>query len=161
LRIALEKNMKVVHALERLNSVIHRSGLTSRFVSLFYGELEPDGTLVYVNAGHPPPLIIGPNRVTTLEAGGSIIGPLEETHFRRGISRLDPGEALIMYTDGIAERFNAAGEMFGSSSVQKIVQENRSMTAQDVLDRLFAGAYEFGNNRPWEDDATAVVIVRK
>ena len=57
MRMGIEKELKVAHVFEKLNRVIHRSRLSSRFVSVFYGELEADGNLVYVNAGHQPPLV--------------------------------------------------------------------------------------------------------
>ena len=57
LRMGIEKELKVAHVFEKLNRVIHRSRLSSRFVSVFYGELEADGNLVYVNAGHQPPIL--------------------------------------------------------------------------------------------------------
>ena len=57
MRMGIEKELKVAHVFEKLNRVIHRSRLSSRFVSVFYGELEADGNLVYVNAGHQPPIL--------------------------------------------------------------------------------------------------------
>ena len=57
MRMGIEKELKIAHVFEKLNRVIHRSRLSSRFVSVFYGELERDGNLVYVNAGHQPPIL--------------------------------------------------------------------------------------------------------
>src|SRR4029434_4486679 len=53
LRMAVERGFKIVRTVERLNRIIHESRLTTRFVSLFYGEIEDDGNMMYVNAGHP------------------------------------------------------------------------------------------------------------
>ena len=58
LRMGLGREYKIVHTMERLSSIIHRSTTTSRFVSLFYGELELNGNFLYVNAGHPHRFII-------------------------------------------------------------------------------------------------------
>ncbi|MCC6653368.1 MAG: SpoIIE family protein phosphatase, partial [Candidatus Eisenbacteria bacterium] len=58
LRMGVERDLKLVAAIEKLNRVIHRSGLTSRFISLFFGELEANGNFAYVNAGHPPALLM-------------------------------------------------------------------------------------------------------
>ncbi len=88
----------------KLNRVIHRSNLSSRFVSVFYGELERNGTLIYVNAGHQPPLLFDAEGVQELSTGGTVIGPLPEADFRRGFVRLHPGAVLVMCTDGILER---------------------------------------------------------
>ena len=63
LRMGIERDMKIVHVFERLNQVIHRTRLSSRFVWVFYGELESDGNLVYVNAGHQPPMLFFKDRM--------------------------------------------------------------------------------------------------
>src|SRR5437899_220434 len=58
LRMGVERDLKLQRVVERLNRVIHQSGLTSRFISMFFGELERNGNLSYINAGHPPPLLL-------------------------------------------------------------------------------------------------------
>jgi len=166
LRMGIEKELKVAHVFEKLNRVIHRSRLSSRFVSVFYGELEADGNLVYVNAGHQPPILFfkeqRPDRPCEMElrTGGTVIGPLPEARFRRGFARVHPGEVLLMLTDGILERRDKAGEFFGIDRVRAIVRDLQQQTAQAILDRLFDAAFGWGEGRPWEDDATIVVVKR-
>jgi sigma-B regulation protein RsbU (phosphoserine phosphatase) len=160
LRMGIEKDLKVSHVFSKLNRVIHRSNLTSRFVSVFYAELETDGNLIYVNAGHQPPMVITAGETQALEKGGTVIGPLPETRFQRGIARLEPGAVLLLSTDGILERRDRSGEFFGASGLERVVRENRSAGAEEILDRLFAAAFQHGGSRPWEDDATAVVVKR-
>jgi sigma-B regulation protein RsbU (phosphoserine phosphatase) len=166
LRMGIEKELKVAHVFEKLNRVIHRSRLSSRFVSVFYGELEADGNLVYVNAGHQPPILFfrepqpGKPSEMELSIGGTVIGPLPEAHFRRGFAKVHPGEVLLMLTDGIFERHDKAGEFFGVDRVRAIVRELQDRPAQAILDRLFDAAFAWGEGRPWEDDATIVVVKR-
>jgi len=166
LRMGIEKELKVAHVFEKLNRVIHRSRLSSRFVSVFYGELERDGSLVYVNAGHQPPILFfrepqsGKPSEVELSIGGTVIGPLPEARFRRGFAKVHPGEILLMLTDGILERRDKAGEFFGVDRVREIVREMQDRSAQAVLDRLFDAAFAWGEGRPWEDDATIVVVKR-
>jgi sigma-B regulation protein RsbU (phosphoserine phosphatase) len=166
LRMGIEKELKVAHVFEKLNRVIHRSRLSSRFVSVFYGELETDGNFVYVNAGHQPPILFfghpRPGQPSELEltVGGTVIGPLPEARFRRGFARIHPGEVLLMLTDGILERRDKAGEFFGLDRVRAVVRERQSQPAQAILDRLFDAAIAWGDGRPWEDDATIVVLKR-
>lgn len=159
LRMGLERELKVTHVIEKLNRVIHRSTLSSRFVSLFYGELEQGGNLVYVNAGHPPPLLISARGTARLDTGGTVIGPLAEARFRRGIVRIEPGAVLVLSTDGILER-RVAGVELGEEGVARIVQGRPGASAEELVDALFAEAYEAGGRRPWEDDATAVILRR-
>jgi sigma-B regulation protein RsbU (phosphoserine phosphatase) len=166
LRMGIERELKVVHVFEKLNRVIHRSRLSSRFVSVFYGELESDGNLVYLNAGHQPPVLFfrearpGQPGEVELSTGGTVIGPLPEARFRRGFARLHPGEVLLLCTDGILERRDAGGEFFGLDRVKAIVREKQGESPQAILDRLFAAAAAWGGSRIWEDDATIVVVKR-
>jgi phosphoserine phosphatase RsbU/P len=164
LRMGLEKELKIATVFAKLNRVIHRSNMSSRFISVFYGELEADGNLIYVNAGHPPPLIFS-NRVSDgptieLTVGGTVIGPLPKAQFRRGFARIRPGEVLVMCTDGILERRDAKGEFFGEERLRSTVRQNLESTAEDLLERVFATAFSFGLERAWEDDVTVVVVRR-
>ena len=95
-----------------------------------------------------------------LRIGGTVIGPLPEAHFRRGFAKVHPGEVLLMLTDGILERRDKAGEFFGVDRVRAIVRELQDRPAQAILDRLFEVALAWGEGRPWEDDATIVVVKR-
>ena len=160
LRMGIERELKVAPVLTKLNRVIHRSGLSSRFVSVFYGELEAAGNLIYVNAGHQPPLLFSRGHVLELTTGGTVIGPLAEVRFQRGVIRLYPGDVLVALTDGIFDRRSKGGEFFGEAELRRVVEGSQE-SAGGLLDRIFTAAFAFGNGRPWEDDATAVVIRRR
>lgn len=161
LRMGVEKHLKVAYVFEKLNGVIHQSRLSSRFVSVFYGELESSGNLIYVNAGHQPPLILNKHGIVTLDQGGRVIGPLPEARFQRGFAHMEHGAVLTMCTDGILERRNSQGEFFGEKGLLQIVRENRGAGAQEMMDRLFTTAFHYGAGKPWEDDATAVIVIRR
>jgi sigma-B regulation protein RsbU (phosphoserine phosphatase) len=162
LRMGLEKDLKIAYVFGKLNRVIHRSNLSSRFVSVFYGELESDGTLIYVNAGHQPPLIFAPSGETSeLRTGGTVIGPLREARFRRGFGYLPPGGVMVAVTDGILERRDEDGEFFGEERLKVLVRMSLALPAQLILERLVGVTFAFGAERPWEDDATVVVVKRR
>lgn len=161
LRMGVEKDLKVTYVFSKLNRVIHRSNLSSRFVSVFYGELESEGNLIYVNAGHQPPLIFRhAGGVQALSTGGTVIGPLPEVGFRRGFARLDVGDVLVACTDGILERRNPAGEFFGEERFTALVRARLEAPAAEILEAVYDAAYTFGDGRAWEDDATLVVVKR-
>src|SRR5207244_8983264 len=103
-RLGLEKDRGMASVFCRLNRVTPRSNPASRYVSVFYGELESNGNLAYGNAGHQPPLLFRRDRIVELRAGGTVIGPLPKASFRRGHVRLDPGSVLVLFTDGIVDR---------------------------------------------------------
>ena len=85
LRMGLARDFKIIRTVERMNHIIHQSTLTSRFVSMFYGELELNGVFIYVNAGHPPPIhLAADGTVRNLEEGGPVLGPLPDATYERG-----------------------------------------------------------------------------
>jgi sigma-B regulation protein RsbU (phosphoserine phosphatase) len=161
LRMGVEKHLKIASVFEKLNRVIHQSRLSSRFVSLVYVELESTGNMIYVNAGHHPPLLIHKSTTEPLEIGGSVIGPLPEVAFQRSITRMHSGSILALCTDGLLERRNAQDEFFGEHRLESLMRECAGLPAEAVVERLFASAFDYGGGRPWEDDATAVIVIRK
>ena len=160
LRMGSERALKIAEIVNRLNRVIYRSILSTRFVSLVYGEVESNGNVFYVNAGHPAPIIVGERPTRRLNVGGTILGPLKEARFKRGWSHLDRGDTMVIVTDGVLERQSPTGEMFGEKRVEKIVARLCGRPAGEVLDALFEAADAFGDERPWMDDTTALVITR-
>jgi sigma-B regulation protein RsbU (phosphoserine phosphatase) len=159
--MGIEKEFKLAHVFDKLNRVIHRSTLSSRFVSVFYAELEQSGSLIYINAGHQPPLLFNPNeRVEELRTGGTVIGPLAEAKFQRGFAHIKPGGTLVLCTDGIPERRDLRGEFFGDDRLKRLVEANKDAAAETTLEAIFADAFAFGGERPWEDDATLVIVRR-
>jgi sigma-B regulation protein RsbU (phosphoserine phosphatase) len=160
LRMGLEKDLRIASVFQRLNRVIHESTLSSKFISVFYAELEKDGTLTYVNAGHPSPLLVSVTTVERLSVGGTVIGPLPEVRFKRGLAVLSPEACLVMCTDGILERPNAADEFYGENRLIETVRRNLNRPAADILGAVFKECESFGEHRPFDDDATLVVVKR-
>jgi sigma-B regulation protein RsbU (phosphoserine phosphatase) len=160
LRMGIEKDMKMGYAFAKLNQVIHRSNLSSRFVSVFYGELEGNGNLLYVNAGHQPPLLFLEHEIVPLTTGGTVIGPLPEVRFKRGFAHVDRGATLLLCTDGIVERRNPSGDFWGEERLRDLVAGMRGAPAEEILNRIFDTVVNWGQQSPWEDDATVVVVRR-
>jgi sigma-B regulation protein RsbU (phosphoserine phosphatase) len=161
LRMGADRELKITSLLGRLNRVIARSGSSTRFVSLFYGELETNGNFFYVNAGHPPALILGKRGLRTLSIGGCVLGPLAQATFRRGFAHVDQGDTLVLATDGILERRSGSGGLFGVEGVLGVMARTRGARAQEVLDEIMESARRFGDGRPWGDDTTALVVCRE
>jgi len=160
LRMGLEKHMEMVYTFEKLNKVIYRSVYSTSFISLFYAEIEKNGNIFYVNAGHPSPLLFSARgKVSELESTGLIFGALPEIQLSRSFANMKSGDILVLYTDGIFERKNPfTGEDFGIEGIKKTVIENKDQTPEVILDKLFLNAFSFGLKRKWEDDATIMVI---
>ncbi len=164
LRMGLARDFKIVRTVERMNRIIHKSTLTSRFVSMFYGELELNGVFIYVNAGHPPPFhIAAEGPVRYLEEGGPVLGPLPDASYERGFVIMKPGDMLVFYTDGIVETQgrDENGRSLGEYGVERLLEvarEHRGETAREVVDAIFAGVESFGGDCQQEDDRTVMVV---
>ena len=151
---------KNVHTLKKLNKVIQQSTFSSNFVSLFMGEIEKNGHLFYVNAGHPAPILVSGEQVTDLGPTGIVLGFLNDIELHRSHIYLDPGSTLVLYTDGLFERQDTSEDQFGENRLKELVIENQNLEAKEIVDLILKSAFEFGNSKNWEDDVTLVVIKR-
>jgi sigma-B regulation protein RsbU (phosphoserine phosphatase) len=162
LRMGISRDFKVTRTVERLNAIISRSKLVSKFVSLFIAELEPSGNLIYVNAGHVPPFILyRGGRIETLREGGMVLGPSPGALYQRGFARLAPDDVLVLYTDGITEcTHHATGEEFGLSRLQRLVRRHAARPAAEIVDLVFQAVSRYAGSGHPDDDQTLVVVRR-
>jgi sigma-B regulation protein RsbU (phosphoserine phosphatase) len=156
LRMATDRDFKMVRTLEKLNHIIHRSRLTTKFVSLFYGELETGGILIYCNAGHNFPFLFKGHRIELLPSTGPVLGPTPDATYTRGFAKLDPGDLLCLYSDGIVEAVDGKDREFGLDRLQRIVRANRDRTAQEIGGEVLARVAKWGSGV--QDDRTVVIV---
>lgn len=156
LRMATDRDFKIIRTMEKLNHIIHRSRLTTKFVSLFYGELETGGILIYCNAGHNFPFLLKGARFEPLPSSGPVLGPTPDATYTRGFAKLDPGDVLCLYTDGIIEATDAKEREFGLDRLQRIVRANRERTAQEIGAEVLARVQKWGSGV--QDDRTVVIV---
>ncbi len=142
----------------RVNLALYRRGIESRFVTLMYGALYPDGRLQYCNAGHNPPLVVGPTDFRRLERGGPIVGLFEGATYEEETVTLTVGDWLIVYSDGVSEALSAEGEEYGESRILTCVRKNLDMEPQALLESLFADVRDFARGAAQSDDITAMVL---
>ena len=157
LRMATDRDYKIVRTMEKLNHIIHRSRLTTKFVSLFYGELERDGILIYSNAGHNPPFLARMNgSFEELRNGGAVLGPTPDATYNRGYAKLETGDILCLYTDGIVEAHDDRDEEFGMLRLKELVEANREQSARDIGKAIFTEVKSWAAGT--EDDRTVVIV---
>jgi sigma-B regulation protein RsbU (phosphoserine phosphatase) len=131
------------------------------FVTLFYGVLDAGrGRLVYVNAGHNPPLLFraASETFTELPATGIAVGVDVDAAYRADEAELGPGDLLVLYTDGITEAENPAGEMFGEERLRGAVVGARGLPAGGVLDSVIGTVRAFAGDAPQADDITLMIV---
>jgi len=156
LRMATDRDFKIVKTLEKLNHIIHRSRMTTKFVTLFYGELETGGIFIYSNAGHNPPFLLKRTHIEHLKNGGPVLGPTPDATYTRGFAKLDPGDLLCLYSDGIVEAHDKHDREFGLERLQRVVKANRFRSAQEIGQEVLNRVAKFG--RAGEDDRTVVIV---
>jgi sigma-B regulation protein RsbU (phosphoserine phosphatase) len=157
LRMATDRDFKIVRTLEKLNHIIHRGRLTTKFVSLFYGELETGGILIYSNAGHNPPFLLRKNgKVELLRNGGPVLGPTPDATYTRGYAKLETGDLLCLYTDGIIEAHDKKEREFTMDRLIRIVRANREKSSQEIGKEVLAQVMKWGRDE--EDDRTVVIV---
>ena len=157
LRMATDRDFKIIRTMEKLNHIIHRSRMTTKFVSLFYGELELSGILIYCNAGHNYPFVLRANgHMMPLKHGGPVLGPMPDAQYTRGFAKLDPGDLLCLYSDGVVEAHDKHDNEFGLDRLQKVVKANRTKSAEEIGREVLAKVARFG--REGEDDRTVVIV---
>lgn len=145
--------------LTRLNRVLAQDA-DSRFVSLFYGILDPiGGRLVFARAGHPPPILLRAGTATPvpLEAPGLLLGVKVSTPYVTREIPIGPGDQLIMFTDGITEARRPNGEQFGEQQLSALVRTCAGMFPEDVVDRVMDAMATWAGSTP-ADDQTIVVV---
>jgi sigma-B regulation protein RsbU (phosphoserine phosphatase) len=142
----------------RVNLALYRRGIESRFVTLMYGVLDSTGKMVYCNAGHNPPLVIGASGVSRLECGGPIVGLFEGATYQEETVWLSPGDWLIVFSDGISEAMSATNDEYGEARIIDVVQRNAALEPQRLLDALFADLRAFTRGAAQSDDITAMVL---
>jgi len=146
-------------AVAAMNKALCRRGLESRFVTLMFGALSADGRLTYCNAGHNPPLVFGTGGVRRLEAGGPVVGLLEFAPYDQETVQLAKGDTVVIFSDGVSEALNSAGEEFGDDRLQAEVERGGSgAAAMALVERLVAGVKAFTKGAPQSDDITVMVI---
>ena len=132
------------------------------FVTAVLAVLEPArGCLRYVNCGHHPPFI---DRAETeplwLDRGGPLLGLLDGACFEVGEIHLDPDDRLVIFTDGIVEARNPAGEWFGTDRLVGMVRSNRGLAAGRLVEHMVLEARGFVGVGDFDDDVTALVVRR-
>jgi serine phosphatase RsbU (regulator of sigma subunit) len=132
------------------------------FVTAFIAQMECDrGAFTYCNAGHFPPILLRQDEnVHLLETGGPLLGALTGAEFQSGELMLEPGDTLVVYSDGVLECRNPEGEEFGLNRLIAALPQAKQQSAQGTLMMLLAAVQEFANGSPMGDDMSLTLIQR-
>jgi sigma-B regulation protein RsbU (phosphoserine phosphatase) len=157
--LALRDKMNPAQVIAELNKYLCDNAKVGQYATFFYGIVEPDrSTFAFCNAGHCPALLIKDRYVDRLIEGGMILGVDSARPYQEGRVRLDAGDVLCLYTDGVSEQLSADGSQFGEERLIEFLRANRNLPLAALQDSLFATVVAFGSGRQHDD--ISVIIAR-
>jgi len=165
LRMGVSYNTKIASLIARLNTLIYDTFPLERFVSLFYCELtaSSNGLILYANAGHCPPVVCRAASATTelLQPTGGILGIVSEQAFGVENINMQPGDVLVLYTDGITEAQDRNGELYGEERLCSVIQGNVHATPHQIAVAILESVVHHAVGATYSDDRTIVVVKRR
>jgi sigma-B regulation protein RsbU (phosphoserine phosphatase) len=143
----------------RLNALLYRNMASDRFITFFYAQLDgASRVLQYVNAGHNPPVVLHQDGShDRLTEGGGVFGVFPSQKFTRGTAQLQPGDRVVLFTDGVTEASDADDEEFGEERLVRVLQRNTASSANELQAKIMQAAGDFCRGH-WHDDATLLVL---
>jgi len=142
----------------RLNRALCRRAVASRFVTVFHGQLDADGTLRYCNAGHNAPFLVRGSDIIRLETGGTVVGLFDFSQYETGQTTVAPGDVLVVFSDGVTEAVNAEGDEYEDERFIECLEKVRGRSAAEVLAAIEASVQAFAGTEPPRDDMTVMVV---
>ena len=146
----------------RVNQYLCERSGEDRYATVFYGILDKSGRFEYVNAGHVPPLLR--RKTGALEGLGSAnfpVGMFAEAEYQSARVQLDPGDYLVIYTDGVTEASNTRNELYEESRLRSILEGFQGQSVEDLTTAIQAGMKEFTEGAAQSDDVTLLAIQYK
>ncbi len=148
--------------MHRTNKLLRQSIAEGKFVTLFYSILDIERHwMVFTNAGHENPIVVKPDgTVRRLSAGGTVLGILDDLFFEEDVIELEPGDLVVVFSDGVTEAANENNELFGEKRLEAFVVENRHLDSVAMADAIEKKIHDFAGPVPMRDDVTLLVIKR-
>ena len=145
-----------------LNAILYRDGVRNRFASLFYLELKPDSSeLRTMNAGHLPPVVVAEDGTESKSRGAPALGLMPNTTYKEERFALAPGDLLLIYSDGVTEAMNGAGDFFGDERLLNLAPRLRELSAAEAGERVLAEVAAFVRDERPSDDLSLAILKRR
>lgn len=144
-----------------LNRHIHNWSAENKFATMIMVAIDPEHeTIQFVNAGHNPCYLIVNGRIDLLKSHGLPIGIMSGTRYKTQVRPFPPGSAVVLYSDGISEAEDIAGEEFGNERLEALLQEHIDSSAAMIRDEIASAVENFVGEAPQKDDETLVIVRR-
>lgn len=159
LQVQFAANMPLTEVITSVNKMLALRSESNRFITLFSGVLDGEGHFTFINAGHNPPILARATGETEMLATKSVLlGAFDFIEYKPLQTRLNPGDVVVMYTDGVTEATNADNEMFSDERLEELVKRCVSLTAEQIKQRILDEVIRFTRGLPQGDDITLIVL---
>ncbi len=166
-RAQIRACMEVEHAVStsglvsKLNLQLHADTAPEKFATFYLGVYdEASSTLTYTNAGHLPPILIREGKATRMEVNGMVVGAFSFARYGESQIRLEPGDLVVFFTDGISEPEDPYGEMYGEERLVELLLKNAHLEDAALIDRVMDAVKQWTASDELQDDMT-IVLCRK
>ena len=150
-------------ALTEVNQLLCDENDAMMFVTALYGIYNPNtGEFVYANGGHNPPLIARADGSSEIlpTTDGIALGVMDGAEYKARSVKLQPGDTLVLYSDGVTEAMNQTGDEYGLERLREVTVATSSQGAEEVTKSIFASVREFAGEAPQSDDITCLTLCR-
>lgn len=162
MQVQFAGNLPLTEVITSLNKMLVQRSASNRFITLFCGVLDPDGHFTYINAGHNLPILIRSTGETEMLTTKSVLlGAFDFIEYKPRQTRLNPGDVVVIYTDGVTEAVNADNEMFSDERLEELVKQSVSLSAEQIKQRILDEVISFTSGLPQGDDITLIVLKMK
>jgi sigma-B regulation protein RsbU (phosphoserine phosphatase) len=159
-RASLERATPVSELVEKLNRYLAANTPASHFVTLVCGRAAADGRIELCNAGHCPPLVVRRGGVRPVDSSGLPLGITAEGEHATQALSLEPGESLVLYTDGVTEAADSAGQMYGVDAFAALLRASNDSSPIEIADACLRDLRRFQDGAQRTDDVTLLVLKR-
>jgi phosphoserine phosphatase RsbU/P len=146
----------------RVNRYLCERAGGDRYATVFYGVLDKEGAFEYVNAGHVPPLIRrASGAIERLDLASFPVGMFPEAEYESAAVKLEKGDYLVIYTDGVSEAVNVQTEMFEEERLRQMLENFKGQTVEELAQTIREGVKTFTEGAAQSDDITILVVQYK
>lgn len=156
---SVEGPVSTAVVLDRLNRQVYDNTPDAKYATFFYAVYEAETrSLCYTNAGHPAPFLFRGDRLTRLDAGGTVLGLFPSVLYQQDLVRLEPGDLLLAFTDGLVEPENEYGEEFGDERLADVVREARHLPPDRLAETVYREVADWAGGAEPADDMTLLYL---
>ena len=144
------------------NKLLFHSTDPEKFATVFYGILEPEsGTMEFANGGHDAPLLLKKGKeIKSLHATGLLLGMMENASYNKGNITLDPGDTLLIYTDGVTEAMDTANNEYGLQRLHQHIADHNDKSSDELMNFIISDIRKHAEGTSQSDDITLMIIKR-